>query len=153
MSSGLYRSASIDAHYQAVPQPTDSNILPGSPDVELEGDAWDDPQAMAASADSPADFQIRWIYFVFGAAVLLPWNGAAFFCYVSRTELLTFYSCYSSHNGHAILPFSPSWFFLPVNIWLLPIFILHRCRFHRVNILHSNIYAGKTFGLHSVFGN
>jgi hypothetical protein len=73
-SSSQHHSSSPDALYHIVPQFPDPNVPPAS-DIELDGDEND---SVFMSTENPIDARIRWIYFMFGAAVLLPWNGAIF---------------------------------------------------------------------------
>ena len=82
------RSTSLppnDAPYQPIPQevysPDFANVIPSTVletelDVEeAEGAVLSDP-----ILPHPVDNQIRWIHFVLGCAVLLPWNGMALAC-------------------------------------------------------------------------
>lgn len=76
-NSGQHHSSSPDALYHIVSQLPDPNILPASSEIELDEDeTWDGRDPTITSAENPLDARIRWIYFMFGAAVLLPWNGA-----------------------------------------------------------------------------
>ncbi|KAF8076051.1 nucleoside transporter-domain-containing protein [Lyophyllum atratum] len=70
---------STEALYHAVPQTfTNENHQVTPSDIELEADEEADSGDLALSTVDPppavVDAQIRWIYFVLGCSVLLPWN-------------------------------------------------------------------------------
>jgi solute carrier family 29 (equilibrative nucleoside transporter), member 1/2/3 len=58
------------ALYHSIPQ---SDAVPMSSDIGLDGD---EGQTIVTASDILVDRRIRWINFMFGSAVLLPWNGA-----------------------------------------------------------------------------
>lgn len=58
------------ALYHSIPQ---SDAVPMSSDIELDGD---EVETIVTASDILVDRRIRWINFMFGSAVLLPWNGA-----------------------------------------------------------------------------
>jgi len=69
------------AHYHAVsqsPLAQDDIVLPESPTGSLVPDPEDDEgvaeEIVMAVEATPA---IRWVHFVFGCAILLPWNGTS----------------------------------------------------------------------------
>jgi len=66
------RSLSLEALYQPIPQaPVTANSERGaSVDISLDG------EDLSASTSTPkTDARLRWIHFILGCAVLLPWNG------------------------------------------------------------------------------
>ncbi len=73
------RSRSPEALYHAIPQaPLASHpVLPAEPDIEMEDEG--DPDGAHESTHphfTHVDTRVRWIFFILGCAVLLPWNGA-----------------------------------------------------------------------------
>lgn len=73
-----HRSSSSENAYHAVPQSplAPNSVVPESPTGSLVLDPEDDETVLEETAIAvevtPA---IRWVHFVFGCAVLLPWNG------------------------------------------------------------------------------
>lgn len=66
------------AEYQPLSQDPTDDILT-SPVEELEVNNTEDELTqsfVAQEIDSSHDPRIRWIHFILGCAVLLPWNGA-----------------------------------------------------------------------------
>jgi hypothetical protein len=72
-----------DSLYHSVPQ---SDVAPMVSDIELDGDDEVFDQPLVTASNNPVDTRIRWINFMFGCAVLLPWNGASFILY--KLELI-----------------------------------------------------------------
>lgn len=77
--SRAHHSLSPDELYRPLSQSNDdSEELPTPSDIELDGEEGED------FSDPPVedqnDSRIRWIYFIFGCAMLLPWNGAKLPC-------------------------------------------------------------------------
>jgi len=78
---GHHRPSADHAYYHAVPQsplaPNPvalSESLTGSLVLDPENDEDVTQETVLAIEVTPA---IRWVYFVFGCAVLLPWNGVS----------------------------------------------------------------------------
>ena len=69
--------------------PTSYQALPQAPTTveELESVEEDDEQ-VGVQQDVSLDSRVRWIHFVFGCAVLLPWNGASQACCDKRYALI-----------------------------------------------------------------
>lgn len=70
---------SPEALYHAIPQAPVASSLAEIPehtslDIELDGDEGVD-ELPSPSLVSPLDTRIRWIHFIMGCTVLLPWNG------------------------------------------------------------------------------
>jgi equilibrative nucleoside transporter 1/2/3 len=65
-------SPSSDVLYHSVPR---SDCVPMVSDVELDGG-----DETVTPLSNSVDERIRWINFMFGCALLLPWNGAPFSC-------------------------------------------------------------------------
>ena len=65
-----------EAVYHPIPQgPVASDVAPTSSLDDLDDDvASSNPHSIHSQV--PIDSRIRWIHFVLGCAVLLPWNGA-----------------------------------------------------------------------------
>lgn len=77
----MVRSRSLSpAAYHAIPQaPNALNIINTTLPLSLdEVPAYDEPsdEPVRLASVTTMDAQIRWIHFVLGCAVLLPWNGA-----------------------------------------------------------------------------
>lgn len=94
--SGHLRASTDQAYYHAVPQspPAPNPVaipesLTGSLVLDPENDENVVEETVLAVEVTPG---IRWVYFIFGCAVLLPWNGMF---YTERT-----------HCGHNGPPFS-----------------------------------------------
>ena len=67
--------SSPDALYHSIPQ---SDVVPTLSNIELDGeDEVPHQPVTVAGSHNPVDIRIRWINFMFGSAVLLPWNGTA----------------------------------------------------------------------------
>ncbi|OJT13362.1 hypothetical protein TRAPUB_10128 [Trametes pubescens] len=69
------RHSTSEAVYHPIPQaPVASNTIPpSSPDLEV--DEGFGPSVVHSHV--AVDSRIRWIHFLLGCAVLLPWNGAS----------------------------------------------------------------------------
>jgi solute carrier family 29 (equilibrative nucleoside transporter), member 1/2/3 len=92
------RSLSPTALYHAVPHSpnVDDTTLPptlaSDSHVLLDDEPSDEPVGPASAEIVNA--QIRWIHFVLGCAVLLPWNGAYSLFSLSKAHFLT--SCFAA---------------------------------------------------------
>jgi equilibrative nucleoside transporter 1/2/3 len=77
--------SSPHAVYHSVPQ--SDVMIPASSDIELDGEDEVFDQSSIIALDTLVDTRIRWINFVFGCTLLLPWNGATLFYYLGVKEL------------------------------------------------------------------
>ena len=84
MSARRYSSSfsSMSASYHALPQSPDVaqdiNVPSAIEEAELVGEVAEDSLVdQLIPPDAPVDSRIRWIHFMLGSAVLLPWNGAS----------------------------------------------------------------------------
>ncbi|KAF9076571.1 nucleoside transporter-domain-containing protein [Rhodocollybia butyracea] len=83
------------ALYHAIPQvPAASNSIIGQPDIDLDHEEIE-PVAVLPSVDT----RIRWIHFVLGCAVLLPWNAliTAIPYFLSRLDGSSVQSTFTSY--------------------------------------------------------
>ncbi|KAE9404472.1 hypothetical protein BT96DRAFT_964197 [Gymnopus androsaceus JB14] len=91
--------SSPEALYHSIPQaPVPSNpIITDDPDIELEND--DRLELPAIGSNPSLDARIRWVHFVLGCAVLLPWNAliTATPYFLSRLAGSSFQSTFSSY--------------------------------------------------------
>jgi solute carrier family 29 (equilibrative nucleoside transporter), member 1/2/3 len=66
--------SSPNALYHPIPQ-SDEVATPSDIELDRDDDVLRPPIITTSSV--PLDTRIRWINFMFGSALLLPWNGAA----------------------------------------------------------------------------
>lgn len=74
MSLSRARSLSIDALYRPIPQGPET--VPLDQEQTEEDDIESSQPRITPSTDSLVDSKIKWIHFILGCSVLLPWNGA-----------------------------------------------------------------------------
>ena len=131
-----HHSSSPDESYRPLPQSDDDASelpVPTQADIGL-----DDEGSEESFSDDPIDPRIKWIYFVFGCAMLLPWN-----CELSRLSVhsSTDYSASLDH-GDPIFPITIKRVPIPVHVRIVSIVLLHCCQFSVLDILHRYIYTG-----------
>ena len=136
--SRQHHSSSPDKLYRPLPQ-FDDDVgdlpVPTQADVELDGE---NPES---SSDDPIDSRIRWMYFVFGCATLLPWNCAE----LSRLSVHSpIDSAASLNHSDSIFPLTIKWLPISVHVRIVPIFLFPGCQFSVVDILDSYVYTGMT---------
>ena len=81
------QSSDSRAPYQSLPQ-TDSDDTQTNLRSSLELDNEENlaEELVSQEAQSSGDARVRWIHFILGCAVLLPWNGESLAC--GRTSLI-----------------------------------------------------------------
>lgn len=96
--------SSPQALYHPIPQaPVASNPVLRRSDVELDADdAADSNDSVAHRPAVSVNSRIRWIYFIMGCAVLLPWNGA--YGSVLLECSLIILSLFSNDHGYTLFP-------------------------------------------------
>jgi equilibrative nucleoside transporter 1/2/3 len=72
MSHSRARSLSIDALYRPVPQGPEIVALDQE---QVEEDVENSQLRITPSTGSVVDADIKWVFFILGCSVLLPWNG------------------------------------------------------------------------------
>jgi hypothetical protein len=100
------------AVYHSVPQ-LDTAIESSDIELDREDAVFDQPSNSAASVDT----RIRWIYFMFGSALLLPWNGDALFCKFECQDIDT---SFIQLSLQPLLTFFLEWLALHMNQRLVP---------------------------------
>lgn len=70
--------SSSDALYHVIPEVDANANVANTLQIELEGDRVEYIDPVSSPTNYPPSYvesQIRWVYFILGAAFLLPWNG------------------------------------------------------------------------------
>jgi equilibrative nucleoside transporter 1/2/3 len=66
----------LGAQYHPIPQaPVVADLEVETPYISLDGEVSAEEQPTSILSPATLDPRIRWIHFVLGCAVLLPWNG------------------------------------------------------------------------------
>ena len=101
--------SSTNAQYQPIPQIVDDN------------NDTNDEIAIEPPPIHRVDSRIHWVHFIFGCAVLLPWNGTYTpFNIQAHTHLL-----FSIDNCDSLLPLSHDWLISQVFIQLISVHNIH----------------------------
>lgn len=111
---------SPEALYHAIPRPDDD---PNASQIYLDVDSelHEPVSSLSAPPATVVDARIRWIHFILGCAVLLPWNGALYYAPCARQLM----DRHSRHHGNAILHFSVIQLILADHFCLLPYHVLY----------------------------
>lgn len=118
LTSTIMGPSSSDALYQPIPQaPIASLPVLSGPD-ENDAEEGENP-----ASDVHIDIRVKWIYFMLGAAVLLPWNGASFHWWFDMHTLIRMY--HSFNHCYPIFPFATSRLTSTEHIQLLFVNLIH----------------------------
>lgn len=129
-------SDSPQALYHSVPQlPEASNS-----EIALDAEAEDSnpPQDIPPEL---IDRKIKWISFILGCAVLLPWNGEVSVSILLRSDMLIRMLACSHYNSNAILPRAFARIVIEVDLRVLFDDHVHALQLHIPRPCHNNLQA------------
>ena len=125
---------SPQALYHSVPQ------LPEASNSEIALDA--EAEDLDPPQDIPPeliDHKIKWINFVLGCAVLLPWNGAPSMSILLRSVMLMHTLACSHYHGNAIFPLAFARIVIEVDLRVLFDDHVHALELHIPRPCHNHL--------------
>lgn len=134
----MSRSEAPETLYHPIPQGPVA-INPVLHDVD---DSDEVTLAGASPSNSRLDKRIRWVHFVLGCAVLLPWNGTARPFFLKICSLMNPFA--SNDNRNSIFPVETSFFSSQTSVQLLPVQLIHRCQLWLPCPCNSYLQTGRT---------
>ena len=129
--------------YHAITHPDDSANA-SRIELDVDGEVHEPPPYSSDPPTILVDARIRWIHFILGCAVLLPWNGTPYRTLCARVRSRMGPSC---HYSDAILSFSLGHVSPADHIRLLPHDFVYGIKLHIPCSCHCGIQDGQ---LHSL---